>query len=170
MTKVNSRTDRRSIKPPVTSVGVIGWIKGNLFNGWFNSSLTIVTLYFLWKIVPPFIRWAFIDSLWTSTGAECHEAGGACWSIIPANIRFILFGFFPYESQWRPLVAMISIGGSSLLQPEPKSLEKVPGLCLDHRSFYHGSVDERRTVRPDIGRKRPNGEDCHSHFFFLFSD
>ena len=95
------------LKPPVTSVGVIGWIKGNLFNGWFNSIITIAILYFLWKIVPSFIRWAFIDSLWISTGAECHEVGGACWSIIPANIRFILFGFFPYESQWRPLVAMI---------------------------------------------------------------
>ncbi len=99
------------IKPPVTSVGVIGWIKGNLFNGWLNSVITIVTLYFLWKIVPPFIRWAFIDSLWVSTGAQCHEAGGACWSIIPANIRFILFGFFPYESQWRPLIAMILLVG-----------------------------------------------------------
>jgi general L-amino acid transport system permease protein len=99
------------LKPPVTSVGVIGWIKGNLFNGWFNSVITIVTLYFLWKIVPSFIRWAFIDSLWISTGAECHQAGGACWSIIPANIRFIIFGFFPYELQWRPLVAMILLVG-----------------------------------------------------------
>jgi general L-amino acid transport system permease protein len=99
------------LKPPITSVGVIGWIKGNLFNGWFNSVITITILYFLWKIVPSFIRWAFIDSLWISTGAQCHEAGGACWSIIPANIRFILFGFFPYESQWRPLVAMILLVG-----------------------------------------------------------
>ena len=81
---------KKTIKPPVSSVGVIGWVKGNLFNGWFNTILTVVTLYSLWKIVPPFIQWAFIDSLWMSTGAECHEAGGACWSIIPANIRFIL--------------------------------------------------------------------------------
>ncbi len=104
-------TESEELKPPVTSVGVIGWLKGNLFNSWFNSVLTIVTLYFLWKIVPPFIRWAFIDSLWMSTGAECHEAGGACWSIIYANIRFILFGFFPYELQWRPLLAMILLVG-----------------------------------------------------------
>jgi general L-amino acid transport system permease protein len=104
-------TESEELKPPVTSVGVIGWLKGNLFNNWFNSVLTIVTLYFLWKIVPPFIRWAFIDSLWMSTGAECHEAGGACWSIIYANIRFILFGFFPYELQWRPLLAMILLVG-----------------------------------------------------------
>jgi len=107
MEETANNIQTEELKPPVTSVGVIGWIKGNLFNGWFNSIITIVILYFLWKIVPAFIRWAFIDSLWISTGAQCHEAGGACWSIIPANIRFILFGFFPYESQWRPLVAMI---------------------------------------------------------------
>jgi general L-amino acid transport system permease protein len=31
--------------------------------------------------------------------------------VIVENIRFILFGFFPYESQWRPLVAMLLLFG-----------------------------------------------------------
>ena len=63
-------------------------------------------MYILWVIIPPLIRWAFIDSLWFSTGAECKQIDGACWSIIPANIRFIIFGFYPYDQQWRPLVAI----------------------------------------------------------------
>jgi general L-amino acid transport system permease protein len=95
------------IKPPVTRVGVAGWVRANLFNSVFSSFLTIVTIYFLWKIVPGLIRWALIDSSWTTTGAECQAAGGACWSIVTKNIRFIIFGFFPYEWQWRPLLAMI---------------------------------------------------------------
>ena len=103
--------EQEVVKPPVTSVGVIGWIKENLFNGAFNSVLTIVTLYFLWKMIPPFVRWAFIDSTWISSGAECREAGGACWSVVSSNIRFIMFGFFPYESHWRPLLAMILLVG-----------------------------------------------------------
>ena len=94
------------IKPPVTQVGAIGWIRTNLFKGWFNSILTLITVYILWVIIPPLIRWAFIDSLWFSTGAECKQIDGACWSIIPANLRFIIFGFYPYDLQWRPLVAM----------------------------------------------------------------
>jgi general L-amino acid transport system permease protein len=94
-------------KPPVIQVGIIGWVKSNLFNGVFNSILTLVIFYFLWKVIPPFVRWAFIDSLWTSTGEACREASGACWSVIHANIRFILFGFYPYKLQWRPLLAMI---------------------------------------------------------------
>jgi general L-amino acid transport system permease protein len=99
------------VKPPVTSVGVVGWIRANLFNTWFNSILTLITLYALWKIVPPFIQWAVLDSNWYSSAEVCRESEGACWSIIPANIRFILFGFYPYELQWRPLVAMIMLVG-----------------------------------------------------------
>jgi len=104
-------THLEELKPPVTSVGVIGWVKNNLFNGWFNSILTIVTLFFLWKTVPFLFRWAFIDSVWHTTGKGCREAAGACWSIIYTNFRFIIFGFFPYEQQWRPLLAMMILFG-----------------------------------------------------------
>jgi len=99
------------LKPPVASVGIVGWMRANLFNGWLNSLLTIVTLYVLWLVIPPFIRWAFIDSVWNTTGAACREADGACWSIITTNFRFILFGFYPYDQQWRPLIAMLILFG-----------------------------------------------------------
>jgi len=99
------------LKPPVTSVGVIGWVKAKLFNGWFNSLLTLVTLYILWKVVPPFIRWALIDSVWNTTGAVCRDTDGACWSVITTNFRFILFGFFPYDQHWRPLIAILILFG-----------------------------------------------------------
>lgn len=107
MSETENTPQADPIKPPATSIGLLGWVKSNLFNGYFNSALTIVILYFLWKVVPPFFQWAFIDSLWSPTGANCHEVDGACWSIIPANIRFIIFGFFPHDQQWRPLLAMI---------------------------------------------------------------
>ena len=54
-------------KPPVASAGVLGWIRSNLFSTWYNSLLTIAALILLWKTVLPFIRWAFIDSLWFAT-------------------------------------------------------------------------------------------------------
>jgi general L-amino acid transport system permease protein len=111
MEKANPTKKAEVVKPPVTQVGIIGWVRINLFKGWFNSILTLITLYFLWVSIPPLIRWAFIDSLWVSSGAECQQSDGACWSIIPANIRFIIFGFFPYDQQWRPLVAMVLLIG-----------------------------------------------------------
>lgn len=107
MEKVDIKQIETEVKPPVASKGVVGWARANLFNTWFNSILTLVTLFVLWKTVPPFFRWAIVDSLWFSTGEACRGTEGACWSVIPANIRFILFGFFPYQLQWRPLLAMV---------------------------------------------------------------
>ncbi len=101
----------KELRPPITHIGVIGWVKNNLFNGVFNSILTAVTLVFLWKVVPPLFRWAFIDSAWHTTGQACRQAAGACWSVISINYRFILFGFYPYEQQWRPFLAMMILFG-----------------------------------------------------------
>lgn len=103
----SSPKDFRDLRPPVSTVGILGWIRANLFNTWFNSLITVAVIYLLWQVLPPFIDWAIVKSCWTSTSAECHQAGGACWSIIYANIRFIIFGFYPPPEQWRPLTAML---------------------------------------------------------------
>lgn len=97
----------KEIKPPVTNVGIIGWMRANLFNGWFNTTLTLLFTYVLYLTVPPFVEWAFINSNWISTSEECKASGGACWSVVTANIRFILFGFYPHALQWRPLLAVV---------------------------------------------------------------
>ena len=105
-------TDKfKDIKPPVTNVGVIGWIRINLFNSPFNSILTLLTLFFLYQTVPPLIKWAFIDSVWLTESQTCRQTSGACWSVVTNNLRFILFGFFPYDSQWRPLLAILILIG-----------------------------------------------------------
>jgi general L-amino acid transport system permease protein len=96
----------KEIRPPVINIGIIGWIRANLFNGWFNTLLTLVFAYVLFMTVPPFIDWALINSSWFTTSEECKASGGACWSVVTANIRFMLFGFYPHALQWRPLLAI----------------------------------------------------------------
>ena len=108
---MSTTTHIEEIKPPATNVGIIGWIRQNLFNGYFSSMATILILAGLIRVIPQFIQWAFIDSVWFTSGQECHEAAGACWSVITQNIRFNIFGYYPYEEQWRPLVAMIILIG-----------------------------------------------------------
>lgn len=100
-----------TIKPPSLNIGVIKWMKQHLFNGVFNSIATLIILALFIKVVPEFIQWALIDSVWFTSGKECHEASGACWSVVTQNIRFNVFGFYPFEHQWRPLVAMIILIG-----------------------------------------------------------
>ena len=104
-----SQTD--VIKPPSSEVGVLGWLRHNLFNSPFNSIATILIVGLLIRVIPDFIQWAFIDSVWFTSGKECHEVEGACWSVVTQNIRFNVFGYYPYEHQWRPLAAMILLVG-----------------------------------------------------------
>ena len=119
---------REYLKPPITEVGVIGWLRGNLFNSWFNSLLTIAVLMLLWQIVPPFFRWAFIDSVWNTPAEACRDIEGACWSIIPRNISFIIFGFFPDGEQWRPGLAMTLLLGLVVFSRNRKHWKKSLGI------------------------------------------
>ena len=103
-------------RPPVVTSGVIGWLRANLFNSVFNTILTILAVYLLVLTVPPLIRWMFIDAIWSApNGQACRAAmgqeGGACWAFIGQMWRFIFFGRFPYDAQWRPLFVVVIIIG-----------------------------------------------------------
>jgi general L-amino acid transport system permease protein len=95
------------LKPPITSVGIIGWIRATLFNSPLNSLLSILILFGLYKLVPPLAKWAFFNSVWFSSGQVCKDTTGACWSVVTQNLRFILFDFYPYTEQWRPVIAIL---------------------------------------------------------------
>lgn len=97
----------KELRPPATEVGIIGWMRANLFDGWLNSLLTLVVVYLIYLSGPPFIKWAFLESSWAANSEQCQAGSGACWSVITANIRFILFGFYPHDLQWRPLLAVV---------------------------------------------------------------
>lgn len=94
------------VKPPIASVGVMGWIRGNLLSSPVNTILTLIILSILWFSVIPFINWAFISASW-HPDANCRESTGACWSIISSNYKIILFGFYPQDILWRPITAIV---------------------------------------------------------------
>jgi general L-amino acid transport system permease protein len=98
--------------PPPRTPGLVGWLHANLFNSLFNSILTLLALYLLAMTVPPVIRWALLDAIWSApNGQACRGAsgqeGGACWAFIGEKLRFILFGRYPYGEQWRPLLVVL---------------------------------------------------------------
>ena len=83
------------------------WLRANLFPDPATGLVTFVLVVFLWKFVPPFIDWAFIDAVWRPDARACHDAGGACWGFIAEKNRFILFGTYPFEQHWRPAASTI---------------------------------------------------------------
>ena len=93
-------------KPPAASTGTMGWIKENLFGTWGNSVTTLGMIALLALIVPPLLDWALLNAVWLNDNATCRQASGACWGFISEKHRFIFFGTYPFDEQWRPLVMM----------------------------------------------------------------
>jgi general L-amino acid transport system permease protein len=42
-----------------------------------------------------------------SSACRAVRALGACWAVIPEKYRFILFGTYPFQQQWRPAAAVL---------------------------------------------------------------
>jgi len=72
-----------------------------------TRALTIVLALALVAALVPFAQWALIDAVWRPDAAACHAAHGACWGFIAEKHRFILFGTYPYDEQWRPALATV---------------------------------------------------------------
>ena len=92
---------------PVTRVGIVGWSRDNLFSTPFNTLMTFLSGWLLVMAVPALFEWAFFEAKMTaSKGSECHDVAGACWAFIAEKHRLILFGTYPFDEQWRPLLSM----------------------------------------------------------------
>ena len=95
--------------PHMRSMHVLGWARKNLFSSIPNTIMTLLCLAFLVDVVPTLINWAFVDAVWSSSTPQACRATetGACWAVVEQKHRFILFGLYPYEEHWRPLLATV---------------------------------------------------------------
>ena len=97
---------------PVNTEGLVPWVKNNLFANWQSSIVTIVVGAFLLYYVPQLINWAVITATTVANADACRVEGvGACWGVIREKYRLIIFGRYPFEEQWRPLVATLLMVG-----------------------------------------------------------
>jgi general L-amino acid transport system permease protein len=95
-------TTTETIGPPRTSIGVLGWLKKNLFNTWYNALLTLVSLWIVYTVGGNLLVWAFTT---------------ARWGVITQNLRLFMIGPFPPEQVWRVwsclLIASLLFGFSA---------------------------------------------------------
>src|SRR5258708_37984790 len=97
-----------SIAAPIVRIGVVRWLRENLFNTWFNALLSLLAVYLLYSVVSRFIGWGLLNSVWSGPATACQAPGtGACWAVITGKRRFILFGRYPHWGQWRPLILVL---------------------------------------------------------------
>ncbi len=98
--------------PPSTSIGPIGWMRANLFNGVLNSVLTILSVLFIYYVAKAILGWVWSPTWNSESLSQCRgiiaDAGmhhGACWGVINERWPQMLFGFYPAELRLRPTIA-----------------------------------------------------------------
>jgi general L-amino acid transport system permease protein len=80
-------------KPPATEVGLLGWLRVNLFSSTLNSIMTIVTLVALYFIVTGLARW-IVD---------------AYWQPVWANRKVFAVGLYPTSQLWQPATVLMAV-------------------------------------------------------------
>jgi general L-amino acid transport system permease protein len=112
-----------ALPPPNLARGPVAWARENLFNGPVNTILTLISLYLLYRFLPPVVQFLFIDAVWTGTDrAACREdmvghPVGACWAFVVDRINYFTYGSYPVSERWRVNVffALLAIGVTWLL-------------------------------------------------------
>lgn len=82
--------------------------------------ISVVVFATLALIAWSFLDWAVFRAVWSKENVDqCSEHGGACWAVIDARHRLILFGTYPFEEHWRSTLAAIAIVVTVLLSCVP---------------------------------------------------
>ena len=95
---------------PVKTEGFVPWIRQNLFGDPKTSIATLLIGGLILWYLPHFANWALFDARWLPDANACKaEGAGACWGVVTEKYRLIIFGRYPFEEQWRPLVATLAM-------------------------------------------------------------
>ena len=80
------------LDPPRTSVGVLGWVRGNLLSTWYNTLLSVLAFGLIGLALWTGLGWLFLD---------------ADWSVITENLKLFSVGQYPPEQVWRVSLGVV---------------------------------------------------------------
>ncbi len=127
--------------PPLGQRGIVKWLRENLFSSVANGAMTIIALAVIWYLASALFPW-LANSMWAPTSInECREilaqtvgegAVGACWGVVRERWHQWLFGFYPPESYWRPILAFVLL----FVALAPILFDRVPKQLLYFTLIY----------------------------------
>jgi general L-amino acid transport system permease protein len=109
-------------KAPLSESTVIGWARKNLFASVTDSIMSLVAIAVLIYFLPGLLNWLFVKAVWTGTdrtaclttvqgGALPEGWNGACWAYVGNRFGQFMFGSYPRDQLWRPLLVVIMFVG-----------------------------------------------------------
>ncbi len=98
---MNIHVPKPDLSPPASTVGVIGWLRKNLFSSPLNSALSLAAAYILYMTLIPAFNWALLSADFIGSSQDDCTSGGACWVFVKFRLNFFIYGFFPEAEYWR---------------------------------------------------------------------
>jgi general L-amino acid transport system permease protein len=98
---------------PVKTEGFGPWVRANLFGSLWSGIATVIVVSIVGYALVRLVDWALFSAVFARDPDACQAArgSGACWGVIAEKHRLILFGRYPFDEQWRPLVATLILLG-----------------------------------------------------------
>ncbi|MFQ1699399.1 amino acid ABC transporter permease [Loktanella agnita] len=122
-------------EPPLGEKGIVKWTRENLFSSVLNIALTVLSVIFIAYVLMHTLPW-FLNGIWSASSlSECREirnetlgpdASAACFAVLGDRWQQLVFGFYPNDAYWRPVLALIVF----LLGLMPVLFDKVPRQAL----------------------------------------
>lgn len=110
MNEITPKATRQSRDPhrgtaPRPPQGPLVWLRKNLFATPLHVLISVLAAWFLFLTIPALVEWAVLSANFSAqSGSECIQGSGACWAFIQHKYRMILFGIYPFDEQWRPML------------------------------------------------------------------
>jgi general L-amino acid transport system permease protein len=118
---------------PIGDRNIINWLRKNLFATPKDAILTLFALFVLSIILPPSINWLFLDASWFGVdrnaciavaqgGIQPDGWSGACWAFVKDRFSQFIFGRYPLDERWRPML----VGALFIALLIPMLIPRVP--------------------------------------------
>lgn len=85
-----------------------------------NAVITLACLWLIFRLVTGAWGWLVTRAVLEGGPQACKVGAGACWPFLAAKLRFMIFGFYPYDEHWRPALAVILFLGAMIVSMIPR--------------------------------------------------
>jgi general L-amino acid transport system permease protein len=101
----------KSLALPVAKSASGAWTLRRIISTAATLSAALLVGWAAWTL----LRWGLLEATWRAAAAgECNPQG-ACWAVIGARWRIVMFGLYPVEEQWRAALASALVVGAFVL-------------------------------------------------------
>ncbi len=82
-----------TVRRPVRKIGILAWLRKNLFSTWYNAILTLILSWLIYQVLSGFVVWAF----------------NANWAPVVTSPILYAVGQYPKDQLWRVGLSLLIV-------------------------------------------------------------